>query len=422
MKTLQVVLLSYLISIFRIHNKFDIESVFEIRRAMKRSERFKDSKCNHDIKKSFSTMRFRFLSDTPERADADVRAICPSITHTCCSTHELKDLRRTVNSYTQIIQIYYGNIKLLYRDIAQFNTTKFLDNFRMLRNSPKGKCIPPDFMPDIELEILNMSINAEIMLSKYNQLFQNINQFHSGFLCSICNIREQSKYRVIDETTMELSIDITTCYGLYLQKQLHLDVTAHMLKMFKIAKTISCLYTEHKIDDQIIANLTNRLEKKQKKNQSCLNLDGSRIDILTDPTCVKTCQKGYYIQRHINTFDFLPISQIIRKIFLYFDKGQFMISEEENIQLSADFDNANSIHFFKRIFDIWPPVMNSVYTNGNYIRKISFQGVNLFDNYVMPSLESEYVNTKYFKDALGNADKLGWFWATGILLFMRFKI
>lgn len=339
----------------------------------------KELHCKHDIKKSFTNIRFRFLSEIAVKADAETKRLCPAMRLTCCHPIEIKQIYRSLITNLSIISDYFKDIKELYISMINFNTTQMLQDLRVIRSNNLGKCITKNHIPDLELAMLNLQFDSRKILRDYDNQYRAIVKFQTGIICGIfCNALSHERFSFGPDGKLQLILQNGICGKLFEMEQAHLDLSKRMLTLYKLAFTFSCLYTDKRIDQKIIDDLELRLKNEMRIINRCFDPQHTKLNMQIDPICIRLCQKLFVFNKYVNTFNFLSVSAIINKIFNLFSQRQFKISESESSVLAADIDNSNSANFFRRVFDIWPPIMHSVYTNENYERKIDYDGISIY--------------------------------------------
>lgn len=353
--------------------------------------------CNHDLKKSYSTVRFDFLLKKPIRATEEMKAVCPNMDMSCCSVREMETLRWIFDSYFSLVEFYFAEMNRGFSKMSQINEVDFLKNLKSIMQTSQGKCINKVYKEEFDEVILNLPKDSTKISDRYYQLLLRIRTFYSGFINTLCNPEHQSKIIINSNQKMEIKVDLTLCQGLFQMKSLHYEITKKVFAFQRVTNTLTCLYTDNSLNQTMLENMEVDVDKEILANDKCLYSSNSNLDSLLDQGCLKRCQDKFHFKRYINSNDFLALNAIIRKILKYFNRGTYSISQKQAQFLNNMFKNSNNPYFYRRVFDFWPPVMNSVYTRDDYIAKITYDGINFFDDYVRPIQKFSVIPNEHFE-------------------------
>lgn len=382
-----------------------VVSVRYIRRPFSATQRLGGFRCNHDIKKSFTSKPLNYFEPEMRKATAEQLEICPNVVGTCCSAREMNMFRNEGNSYMEVFKIYLESVTKLHVKMTSFNTTSFLDDVRNIRNKPDS-CMKEPLTDDIELDILNMNLIGRQALKMYERSYQNYQQFYMGFLCSICNIRQQQAFQVKDNSKLTIEIDVTMCQGILARRYMHYQVAEIMFRIYDIVKQVSCLYVDHLIDKDIIQKMRAQVKTRLGEVQACTREGQVDLKLLFTKECKNLCRSNFDMVRLKYSYDFLALSKIMIFILKKFAERQFSITKNEKEILMSQIYNINSPTVFYRTFDIWAPTINNIYTDQKFDVTFSYGGLNFYDNNVNVGEFNYYKDSAFLQYMSGSASRL----------------
>lgn len=370
-----------------------------IRRPNRASQRFGALSCNHDIKKSFTAMSLDYFDPKFLRATPEMIEVCPNVIGSCCSAREMQLFQSQGHAYVELVEFYLTSLQSLYKSVSRYNTTTFLENFRNVRNKPES-CISKDFMPRIEMDILNLGFLAKKVIDKVGLFYKMIYQYYMGFMCSMCNVRQQESFRVVDNVELKIELDIAMCEGLIQEKQMFYEISEIVFRIYDISKALSCLYTDSYFATGVVEKLRKGVNNKAKRVRECINPDRADNDLMMKKRCQSLCRKWFFIRRFSMAVDLLALSKITTRVLRKFANQEFSMTPAELETLQADIDNNASKNMFRRVWDMWPPTINNIYTSDDYDVSFSFRGINFYNNKMKTNLRSYYTNSRYLDNAL----------------------
>jgi len=381
----------------------EIQHTSKLLRNGRRSNRYDRLTCNHELKRSYVNIPFDYLFIKPLKSTDATKDVCYNMPRSCCSDNELKTISWIFDSYLADIKYYFLLSSKIFVRLSRLDPKDFWFNFKYLLKTERGKCMNEGLPPDYKNTIMSLAHLGNKYLEKNYKLFSSIRRFYSGFLCTLCNPSDHAKIRLVDapnikeQTMMRMEIDVAMCNGIFEMKQLHYDITGFILKLQKLMAPMLCLYTEMTLDQDLFDRMEAELIKEKAANERCLIRENADVDLIKDPECTKRCLDKFHFQNYINSNNFLVLGAIIRRIFYNIEKMKLRIPDERYKSMLQFIEQSNNEHFYRRIYEVWPPVMGSPYTYKNFLKVLTFDGLNFFDNRVVFKLSEEESQTHFMQ-------------------------
>lgn len=346
-------------------------------------DRVNSLRCNHDIKKTFSGIRFDYFDEKPTKSSREIREICPYIHYTCCSHREISAFQAWLQPQIRNIESYYKEMHIYFGRLAAFDTEKFLANFQRLSSGNFPRCKLIEQPEEFELTISKMVNMVPDVQREIENLTSLISKYFSGFLCTMCDPEDHKFIKIDDKGQMEMTFDISMCNFLLNMKRIHYQLTLQMIEIYKVADQLSCLYVTEKVHMNMIYKIVDRLNAEIQEIDGCINVDDTQMHVYTDDRCKNSCKKRIFFQQYINSYEFMQVAEIGYRMMAAFNKEQFEFTEAELQDIKNEIVDADTPDFFRKYFTVWLADCQNAYNSLTFKRTLAYAGINWFDNMVV---------------------------------------
>lgn len=346
--------------------------------------------CNVEFKQTFIEPDFTFLTNTPQKAENDIKSICPFVTYTCCTANELqavvqkfKNNMGTLNSYFETLKENLGKSLIVKRERLR----RIFDQVHSgigENDSVTNRVCQYGFQGtkrEARFQLHNLHTYVRFLMSEIDNVRNLIERFYSGFVCSVCDMADHQHVRVNDvDRLTSMTFDPNICEPVFKIRYKHYQVVSYVLDIFDLVNSLLCMSSRSAKSFIYFMKLRQELARKTQMMERCIpHSDNDAEDMSRD--CLKTCAEKLFFQQYIDNFDLLTLTNFIKVFMNSVKRGRLRRAARKELQahlyFAVDFTFKQSSK--RRTFHLNQPRFQNLFSNEQFRRRFKSNAINFMN-------------------------------------------
>lgn len=346
--------------------------------------------CNVEFKQTFIEPDFTFLTNAPQKADSDIKAICPFVTYTCCTANELKAVVQkfktnmgTLNSYFETVKENLAKSLMVKRDRLR----RIFDQVHSgigENDSVTNRVCQYGFQGtkrEARFQLHNLHTDVKYLMTEIDNVRNLIERFYSGFVCSVCDMADHQHVRVNDvDRLTSMNFDPNVCEPVFKIRYKHYQVVSYAMDIFDLVNSLLCMSSRSAKSFIYFMKLRQELARKTQMMERCIpHSDNDSEDMSGD--CLKLCAEKLFFQQYIDNFDLLTLTNFIKVFMNSVKRGRLRRAARKELQahlyFAVDFTFKQSSK--RRTFHLNQPRFQNLFSNEQFRRRFKSNAINFMN-------------------------------------------